>query len=139
MIELLLALAGAAHQDAPQWPDRLVLECQPEARSTLSRSDGGWTFDAAAEQSQPFVMRIDVANRIAQGWGADIEVTPSGLRIDAGSRILDADTREPGFNDVVYILGAPDDREFLFLLTLARRDGGMHAAACRRLDHPSVR
>ena len=134
MIELLLALTGAAHQDTVQWPDRLVLECQPEARSSLRQADGRWTFDASAEQIQPFVMRIDVTNRVAEGWGSNIEVTSSGMRIDAGSRILDEETREAGFGDVVHVLGGPGDREFLFLLTSARRDGGMHAAACRRLD-----
>ena len=129
------ALLGTA-QNAPEWPDHLVLECRGRAYTSLDHSGDQWRFvEQSLSGEDPIRMHIRVTDRIAEGWSSNIEVRPTGIRFGAGSLIAEDGSPSAEFPGEFHILGAPDDREFLLLLTSTREGAAsMQAGSCRRIE-----
>lgn len=137
LLELAVATAliGAA-QDAPEWPDYLVLECRGRAYTSLDQSGEQWRFvDQPLSGDNPIRMHIRVVDRVAEGWSSNIEVRPTGIRFETGSIIGEDGSPTSEFPGEFHILGAPDDEEFLLVLTATREGAAsMQAGSCRRVD-----
>jgi hypothetical protein len=133
-LAVVAALVGAA-QDIPEWPDDLVLECRGRAYTSLEQSGDQWRFvDQPLSGEDAIRMHIRVTDRIAEGWSSNIEVRSTGIRFGTESIIAEDGSLSSEFPGEVRILGAPDDEEFLLLLTSTREGAAsMQAGLCRRV------